>query len=160
MVEGAGSCRSLLRKGGNSLDCFPAFHFSFDFCLQVSCSVSVSVSWMGKTYPPIWFICDCQLEDLRRTLVEDCWSLFLLLLLLRIGLDFPAVSCRVSLTGVLLWDSYTGLAIDVGPILSSIILPSLYSMVCLGGESSGFSPTLSLTGVFLWASLLVTPSLS
>ena len=123
---------------------------------------------MGKTYPPIWFICDCQLEDLRRTLVEDCWSLFLLLLLLRIGLDFPAVSCpddsrlspSLSLTGVLLWDSYTGLAIDVGPILSSIILPSLYSMVCLGGESSGFSPTLSLTGVFLWASLLVTPSLS
>ena len=82
----------------------------------VSCSVSVSVSWMGKTYPPIWFVCDCLVEDLKRMLVEDRWSLFLLLLLLRIGLDFPAVSCpddshlspSLSLTGVLLWDSYIG----------------------------------------------------
>ena len=114
---------------------------------------------MGKIYPSIWFICDC-LEDLKRAPAEDRWSLFLLLLLLGTGFDRPVDSCpddsglspSLSLTGVFLWDSYIGLAIDVVPILSSI--------VCLGGESNGFSPILSLTGVFLWASLLVAPSLS
>ena len=68
-------------------------------------------------------------HDLKCAPAEERWSLFLLLLLLGIGFDRPVVSCpddsgllpSLSLTGVFLWDSYIGLAIDVVPILSSIV---------------------------------------
>ena len=91
-------------------------------------------------------------------------SLVLLLLLFGPGLDRLVASCpelsrlspSLSLTGAfcsaLFSSSCIGLMISVVPICSTV--------VCLGGEQEGLTPILSLTGLFLLASLFVWPSLS